>query len=391
MQRTTIAAVITTSLSALAVAPSADACPSKGTGTLQDIVSSWVQSHQPGVAHGLCAVALDSHGREGFACAGQSGNGHGLNKDTLFQIGSVTKTFTSGLLARRFADGSYKETSLLDPRLPSKYRLGTSTDTTSLVELATHHSGLARVPPSYDGAAGDWMWFDTQAPLLTLSRPHGYLYSNWAFQILGYTIAFDDRVDWETDIHGEFLDRFQMVATGTYDYLQAFGDYFDDNAAHKYAVDGDDLGNGPADSCPTADPSGCLYSSPHDMRIWLQYNMNQLVGAENDPALSYLRKSYATGSGGSWTQGLAWSFEHDDSVTACDKLPAPSNGQTSYTRVAKSGDVDGSHAYIVYLQDPAHPNAKAPLGVVLMANSDLAGVDGLNDLANDLLSRLPMP
>jgi CubicO group peptidase (beta-lactamase class C family) len=387
MHRTTIVSAITASLSIAALGAPGDACPSKGTGTLQQIVTDWVRQNQPGVAHGLCAVALNSKGAEGFACAGQSGNGNGLNRDTLFQIGSLTKTFTAGLFARRLVDGSYTTHSLLDPHLPSKYRLG-AVDTTTLLQLATHHSGLPRIPPSYDGATGDWKWFDIEAPILSLAGPHGYLYSNWAFQLLGYTIAFDDQLDWETDIHWEFLDPFEMAATGTQAYLEAFGDYFDDNAAHKYTADGDDIGTDPADSCPTADPSGCLYSSPHDMRIWLQYNMNQLVGAEDDPALTYLRTDYDSGSSSSTTQGLAWAFEH----TSCDALPKPpASGQKVYTSVAKSGDVDGSHAYIVYLQDPSHRTAKAPLGVVLMVNSDLNGPNKLNDLANDLLSRLPMP
>jgi len=59
--------------------------------------------------------------------------------------------------------------------------------------------------------------------------------------------------------------------------------------------------------------------------------------------------------------------------------------------VEKSGDVDGSHAWIAFLQDPSHPDAVAPLGIIVMANSDLAQGKKLGDLGLDLLARLPLP
>jgi serine-type D-Ala-D-Ala carboxypeptidase/endopeptidase len=71
----------------------------------------------------------------------RSGGFGGVDADSVFQIGSVTKAFTGLLLADSAARGEVK---LSDPA--TDYLPGASPGRVTLVELATHTSGLPRLP-----------------------------------------------------------------------------------------------------------------------------------------------------------------------------------------------------------------------------------------------------
>ena len=69
--------------------------------------------------------------------------------DTLFEIGSITKTFTGLLLADMAARG---EIGLNDPAakyLPAGWTLPVRGRPLTLLDLTTHRSGLPRVPLKY--------------------------------------------------------------------------------------------------------------------------------------------------------------------------------------------------------------------------------------------------
>jgi serine-type D-Ala-D-Ala carboxypeptidase/endopeptidase len=72
----------------------------------------------------------------------RSGGFGGVDSGSVFQIGSVTKAFTGLLLADSAARG---EVQLSDPG--TDYLPGASPGRVTLVELATHTSGLPRLPP----------------------------------------------------------------------------------------------------------------------------------------------------------------------------------------------------------------------------------------------------
>jgi CubicO group peptidase (beta-lactamase class C family) len=74
---------------------------------LQSIVENFVDTIRPGHMFGVCAVVLDGKGHAGFACSGKASATQHFTKDTLFQIGSVTKTFTGTLFARRVGENVF--------------------------------------------------------------------------------------------------------------------------------------------------------------------------------------------------------------------------------------------------------------------------------------------
>ena len=123
--------------------------------------------------------------------------GHGgTGPDSVFQIGSVTKGLTGLLLADLDARG---QVSLADRA--TDYLPGASPGRVTLLDLATHTSGLPRLPPGlrryallrpHDPYA--WYpagWFLREARRSLAAAPGGqpYLYSNYGFGLLGYLLA----------------------------------------------------------------------------------------------------------------------------------------------------------------------------------------------------------
>ncbi len=382
--QTKLALLTLTSL--LTVAPQAEAdCPDKKSGTLQQIVESWVNNNQPGNLYGLCAVAMDKYGNKGFACSGKADPWHDLDSDTLFQIGSVTKTITATLLARRVAEGKLDLSDRVDPLLPSSYRRGDA-DPITIKQLATHHSGLPENPSAFLGPSYSLAQFDNCLDTGCLEPGNLYDYSNWGFQILGFTLAHQDGYgidNWFPDADNAVLAPNSMNATKLYGGYSS--SYFAAHAASSHTIDSNnqwvDRGTVPSERCAygSADPSGCLYSSPHDMRLFLEYAMalrtpNQILGNARD----VMRASYGDYSRPGIKTGLAWYFEDDIQCHV-----------RQYTRVFKSGDLNGRHAWIGFLQDPSDPEGVARLGVVLMTNSDWKGDKDIGEMGHDFLSKVP--
>lgn len=120
--------------------------------------------------------------------------GDPLTPDTRFEIGSLTKTFTALLLAQMVASGEVAHDDEVRRYLP-----GTPTPIT-LAQLATHTSGLPRLPPGLLRTALP-RWFSTpyaafgpDALLAALPRtktrtPPTYRYSNYGVAVLGLALA----------------------------------------------------------------------------------------------------------------------------------------------------------------------------------------------------------
>lgn len=120
----------------------------------------------------------------------------GAGPETVFQIGSVTKAVTGLLLADMAERG---QVLLSDPA--TKYLSGAVPGRATLVDLATHTSGLPRLPPGLRRYAllrpGDpYAWYPAGAlvraarrSLATAAGGQPYLYSNYGFGLLGYLLS----------------------------------------------------------------------------------------------------------------------------------------------------------------------------------------------------------
>jgi CubicO group peptidase (beta-lactamase class C family) len=108
------------------------------------------QSDAEGIVVGQLAEDTITYGTAGA----RKKDGPAVDKDTLFEIGSITKVFTGILLADSVLKG---RASLEDPipkHLPKDLLAPDSAlNQVTLLDLATHTSGLPRLPANFDTGA----------------------------------------------------------------------------------------------------------------------------------------------------------------------------------------------------------------------------------------------
>jgi CubicO group peptidase (beta-lactamase class C family) len=157
---------------------------------------------------GIVVGAIDATGRR-VVSYGQldEGDPRPLNGDTVFEIGSITKIFTSLLLADMTVRGELK---LDDP--VGKYLPATVTmperggQQITLIDLATHRSGLPRLPDNffpkdpanpYADYTVDQLYAFLNAYRLTRDIGARHQYSNLGGGLLGHVLAERAGMDYE--------------------------------------------------------------------------------------------------------------------------------------------------------------------------------------------------
>ncbi|MFD8781482.1 serine hydrolase domain-containing protein [Kitasatospora sp. NPDC059599] len=152
-------------------------------------------------------VAVVHGDREEVRCHGRlarTADAPTCTPDTVFELGSVSKTFTALLLAEMTATGELAPADPVEDRLPPDWLPVTvrSTDPIRLLHLATHTSGLPRLPPGLlAGAVRNWAGnpytaFGDEQLRVALARTtvrctpgSRYRYSNYGVGLLGRVLA----------------------------------------------------------------------------------------------------------------------------------------------------------------------------------------------------------
>ncbi|MFJ9041589.1 serine hydrolase domain-containing protein [Streptomyces sp. NPDC102406] len=150
------------------------------------------------------AVGLHHDGRRAFYVHGRTAHHDGVpaHEATRFEIGSLTKTLTALLLAEQAARGELGPDDPLSRHLPPGTGLPRGADALTLTHLATHTSGLPRLPPGLVRRAVPHLFTNPYAvftPADTLralsrarlrSRPGTRVhYSNFGVGVLGHALC----------------------------------------------------------------------------------------------------------------------------------------------------------------------------------------------------------
>ena len=147
-----------------------------------------------------------------------------LNGDTLYEIGSITKVFTSLLLADAVGRGEVALTDPVGTFLPAKVKVpergGRSI---TLQDLATHSSGLPRMPTNFapKDPANPYADYSNENMYLFLGgyqlpRDIGseYEYSNFGAGLLGHALVLRTRsTDYEALVRARVLAPLGMTST----------------------------------------------------------------------------------------------------------------------------------------------------------------------------------
>jgi CubicO group peptidase (beta-lactamase class C family) len=223
------------------------------------------------------------------------------NKDSVFEIGSLTKLFTSAMLANLLMDEKLKLDDEIDPYLPFElHELEQKYDRITFRTLANHTSGLPRMPNNYayypesshDARAYSLETLQEylESELELINNPgEDYIYSNLGYGILGYLVSVIMKRDYEKLLQKIICRPYGMKNTST-----------NINKIRSHLVSGKDKNGNTIDNYDLGilSPSGGAFSNISDMTKFIQANFNE------DALLSLQREE--TYGWGNFGVALGW-------------------------------------------------------------------------------------
>jgi CubicO group peptidase (beta-lactamase class C family) len=236
---------------------------------------------------------------------GKLDNGTPPDGDTVYEIGSVTKTFTATVLARAVLAGRLTLDTPVAQLLPGFKIPSRGGKEITLGELATQHSGLPRLPfnmmpkdPANPYADYDAAKLKTFLAEYALPRDPGasYEYSNLGFGLLGYALAQFEHTTYGAMVGREILEPLGMTMSGT-----AFTDAMRAHLAAGHDETGKPAKNWDLDALAGA---GAIRSTANNMLRNLRANM----GIDPSPLAAAMKLAQRPRSDMSKKMriGLAW-------------------------------------------------------------------------------------
>jgi CubicO group peptidase (beta-lactamase class C family) len=229
----------------------------------------------PGAGLGIVVAAVD-HGRTAIYQAGSTGNAVPLDQNTVFEIGSVSKTFTGTILASMVRDGSVRlddpVAKYLPPSVHVPMRHGKAI---TLLTLATQHSGLPRVPSNLDTGSSDPYAAYTVKQLyaflngykLTRDPGESFEYSNLGIGLLGVALANRAHMTYPALLRARVL-----APLGMNDTVVATPGSTRPRLAAPHTAEGDAANTWHFDALA---PAGGITSTAADMLKYLRCNMGE--------------------------------------------------------------------------------------------------------------------
>ena len=334
---------------------------------IRKILVERVDTFHQGV--GIVVGVIEPQGRRMVAYGSlNQGDPRPLNGDTIFEIGSATKVFTSLLLADMVQRG---EVALADPvakYLPADAKVPERGGRAiTLVDLSTHTSGLPRMPSNFNPKDPANPYADYTTELLfqfissyQLTRDIGsqFEYSNLGGGLLGQALAHRAGVDYEALVRSRITGPLGMNSTGITLSPQM--------KARLAVGHNDKLVTVPNWDLPALAGAGALRSSVNDMLTFLAANLGYVKSPLAPAMAAMLSVRRPTGAPGGGEIGLGW------------LITKPSEDEI----VWHNGGTGGYRSFIGY-------DAKTRVGVVVLSNTFTAS--GVDDIGMHLLdSHVPL-
>jgi CubicO group peptidase (beta-lactamase class C family) len=291
-----------------------------------------------------------------------------VSAQTLYEIGSVTKTFTASLYAilmqhpdyaHAFPDGADTPVNELLAYINADSQLRLPEfggDAITFKHLLTHHSGLPRLPQNMTPAADDDPYRDfTRAQLvesvitLELTQAPGsqFAYSNLGFMVLGHVAELLTDQDYDALIASYITEPLEMQSTAR------LSEFFTLENAATPTMNGEVVSRWRFEQLRGL---GELYSNARDMARYLEAQLDQNEYAYADA----LQQTHAQAAEieEDFNFGLGWFRE----------------ASAGHTLISHGGGTGGFRSYLAF-----HPESGR--GVVVLSNS---GSD-VSDIARHLL------
>lgn len=174
---------------------------------------------------GIVVGIVDEHGNRTVSCGKlDNGTDQEVTGNTLFEIGSITKTFTTLLLQDMIDRGQMKLDDPVAKYLPESVKVPTRNGKEiTLLQLATHTSGLPKIPDNLDPKRADNPYADYTVEQMyaflsgyKLARDPGtqWEYSNLGMGLLGQAIALKAGMSYESLVVDRVCQPLKMDSTG---------------------------------------------------------------------------------------------------------------------------------------------------------------------------------
>jgi CubicO group peptidase (beta-lactamase class C family) len=329
-------------------------------GPLPERVEKAAQDRIAAGVHQTLVFGVVDGDRSDVVAFGTLDDGKVPDGDTVYEIGSITKTFTATLLARAVLSGRATLDAPVAQLLPDFKIPSRGGKEITLGQLATQHSGLPRLPSNLLPKDGADPYADYDAAKLKaflagyeLPRDPGasYEYSNLGFGLLGYALAQSEHTSWGAAANENILKPLGMTMSGT-----AVSDAMRSHLAHGHDNLGNAVKNWDFDAMAGA---GAMRSTANDMLRYLKASM----GVDASPLAAAMKLAQEPRGEVNKTSriGLAW--------------------MTSRTGIVwHNGQTGGYRSYLGFTADRRH-------GVVILSNTAI----DLDDLGFATLNpRVPL-
>lgn len=314
-------------------------------GAVQKLITERVDAgHNTGIA----AAVADSEGVRYFFAGSSGKQDAALQKNTVFEIGSITKLFTGLLLAEAVQRGEVQLDDTIASFLPKHLVANPDAANITLLDLATHTSGLPRMPENWQAVEPAAPYAHYDAHLLHtalgaadpgLKNKGAYLYSNFGAGLLGYLLTRASGMDYSALVKTRITVPLGLKDTGV----------------RLSSEQTERLAQGHADKNTAAPPwhfgvlagAGAVKSTPQDLARYLASCMN-IRPDTLQTALQMTLTPYRPGPDGV-EMGLGWHI-----IKAADR-----------TFYFHDGGTGGFRAFIGFVAGAKN----SPSGIVLLSNT----------------------
>ncbi|HVT38877.1 MAG TPA: serine hydrolase [Gemmatimonadaceae bacterium] len=312
-------------------------------------------------AAGIVVGTLDANGRSSIVAFGpaDAGGTRPIDANSVFEIGSITKTFTATILADMVMRGEVKLDDPVAKYLPSDVHVPSrGGKQITLVDLSTQSSGLPRMPANFHPTDANNPYADYSVRQMydflsayELTRDIGsrYEYSNLGVGLLGHALALRAGMSYEALVTARVLGPLGMTDTRI---------TLTPSQRSRLAVGHDNALRLVANwDLPTFAGAGALRSTTADMLKYLAANLDSTHGPLAK-AIAFTHVSRHATDDPNLSIGLNWHILRRDGTQI----------------VLHNGGTGGYHSFIGF--DPARR-----VGVVVLANSSAS----IDDIALHLL------
>ena len=339
-----------TKIFAILIGASLAAAPVRGEDNVEATVAQNLRPILPGNGKpGGVAVAVRINGETRFFNYGFANDARKerVTADSIFNLGSVGKVFATTILAEAVKRG---ELSLDDPvaKYVTELQRGGDIRQVTLGQLASHTSGLPRVPQQYEHwHRGGYTWPDFVRFLNSWKAGQNhepgkqYLYSNAAMVLLRVALERRFNTRFAALMHERITGPLGMSSTALPVPRDLLG-----RTVQGYGPGGSPIGQPGEEQGTFKWPgAGQIYSSSRDMAVFLAANIGDLAGhGPIENAMAFAQQPVFTVSP-RLSLGLAWQNVSGGNLLIRDK----------------NGGLNNTSTYIGFAPQPK-------LGIVILVN-----------------------